>query len=122
MKCFLLCALIFSGYGVANTTVDNLTLDSVFDARYQPPTFVVCTTVINDCYEADTMDEFSLIHLPGNETCPAGYYFILNRKEGVVDGVNTITCDPSLKLSFREEKRLLQVELFGRIIGNVPLD
>ncbi|QVW28709.1 hypothetical protein pEaSNUABM8_00212 [Erwinia phage pEa_SNUABM_8] len=122
MKRFLLCALVFSGAVAANTTVADLTLKSAVDARYSPPTFAVCTTNDTDCYEAASMEEFTLIHKPGDTSCPAGYYFMLNRKEGVVDNVNTATCDASLKLSFLSKQRALQLELFGNPIGNVPLD
>ncbi|QVW55757.1 hypothetical protein pEaSNUABM9_00176 [Erwinia phage pEa_SNUABM_9] len=122
MKRFLLCALVFSGAVAANTSVGDLTLKSIVDQRYSPPTFAVCTTATTDCYEAATMEEFTLIHKPGDDKCPAGYYFMLNRKEGVVDDVNTATCDPSLKLSFDPKGRALQLHLFGNDIGRVALD
>lgn len=122
MKRFLLCALAFSGAVSATTTVDDLTLKSVVDQRYNPPTFAVCTTADTDCYEAGTKDEFTLIHKPGDKACPAGYYFMLNRKEGVVDDVNTATCDPTLKLSFSPTARALQIQLFGNTAGQIPLD
>lgn len=122
MKRFLLCALAFSGAVSATTTVDDLTLKSVVDQRYNPPTFAVCTTATTDCYEVGSKEEFVLIHKPGDKACPAGYYFLINRKEGVVDNVNTATCDPSLKLSFAQKQRAIEVQLFGNTIGQQPLD
>lgn len=122
MKRFLLCTLAFSGAVTAATTVEDLTLKSVVDERYNPPTFSVCTTATTDCYEVASKEEFTLIHKPGDNACPAGYYFLLNRKEGVVDNINTATCDSSLKLSFASKQRAIEVQLFGNIIGQQPLD
>lgn len=122
MKRFLLCALAFSGAVSATTTVDDLTLKSVVDQRYNPPTFAVCTTADTDCYEVESKEEFTLIHKPGDAACPAGYYFLLNRKEGVVDNINTATCDKSLKLSFAAKSRAIDVQLFGNSIGQQPID
>lgn len=122
MKRYLLCALAFSGAVCAKTTVDDLTLKSVVDQRYNPPTFAVCTTADTNCYEVATKDEFTLIHRPGDASCPAGYYFLLNRKEGVIDNINTATCEPSLKLSFSSKARAIELQLFGNPIGQQPLD
>lgn len=122
MKRYLLCTLAFSGTLFAQTSVSDLTLKSVVDSRYNPPTFSVCTTEDTSCYEVATKDEFTLIHSPGDQSCPAGYYYMLNRKEGVVDDVNTATCDKSLKLSFAQRTRALEVNLFGKVAGQIPLD
>ncbi|ANZ48488.1 hypothetical protein BIZ78_gp087 [Erwinia phage vB_EamM_Caitlin] len=122
MKLYLLCALAFSVAVSAATTVEDLTLKSVVDQRYNPPTFAVCTTATTDCYEVESKEEFTLIHKPGDNACPAGYYFLLNRKEGVVDNINTATCDGSLKLSFAAKSRAIEVQLFGNTVGQQPLD
>lgn len=122
MKRFLLCVLAFSGAVAANTTVDDLTLKSVVDQRYNHPTFSVCTTATTDCYEVASKEEFVLIHKPGDKACPAGYYFLLNRKEGVIDNVNTATCEASLSLSFAPKDRAIEVKLFGNTIGQQSLD
>lgn len=122
MKRYLLLALAFSGAVWANTSVDDLTLKSVVDTRYNPPTFDVCTGQTTDCHEVATKDEFILVQKPGGHECPAGYYFILNSKEGLVEDVNTATCDPSLKLGFAENERALEISLFNKKIGSLPLD
>lgn len=122
MKRYLFATLLFSGLAMAHTSVDDLTLKSVVDGRYNPPTFDVCTSATSDCREVATKDEFILVQKPGDAACPAGYYFLLNSKEGVVDDVNTATCDPSLKLGFAKDARELVITLFNQHIGRLPLD
>lgn len=121
----LLLLLVVVGFGLgrahAQTGVDDLLLRNA-KYVYNPPEFTVCTTETTDCKPVGEKDEFLLVHKPGTSSCPAGYYFMLNTKERVAEPVNTATCDPSLTLSFAQSSRSLDLALFGRPIGSIPLD
>ncbi|AWN09155.1 hypothetical protein MLDJOKPK_00257 [Salmonella phage SPAsTU] len=121
---FVVAGIFFTASAVASTNVTDLLLSSTYN--YNPPSFEVCSNGSNTCEEIQRHDEYILIHANGGETCPAGYYFVLDSKAQEILPVNTVTCDPTLKASLaynqKTKKRLLVIEQEGKIQGSVSLD
>jgi len=71
--------------------------------KYQPIGFDKCNSnplVTDSCRETEKMEQFTILHQPGGETCPAGYYYLLDDKEKAASNLPTEECDPSVVLNF----------------------
>lgn len=90
--------------------------------HYNPPEFSVCANGTVECKEVGKKDEFTLIHADGGKSCPAGYYFIANSKRSYIEPVIAPTCDPSLLIGFAKTGRAIELSMFDKVVGKVPLD
>ncbi|HHS7556462.1 TPA: hypothetical protein ACTPQ1_004756 [Salmonella enterica] len=121
---FVAAGIFFTASAVASTNVTDLLLNTTY--KYDPPSFEVCSNDSSKCEEVQRHDEYILVHADGGETCPAGYYFVLDSKAQEILPVDTVTCDPTLKASLaynqKTKKRLLVIEQAGKVQGSVALD
>ncbi|ANZ49276.1 hypothetical protein HUXLEY_194 [Erwinia phage vB_EamM_Huxley] len=115
-------ALAVSFVPTASASTDIGAILQEIQYQYNPPDFGVCENGTVACKEVGKKDEFILVHADGGTQCPAGYYFILNSKEGIIEPVIAPTCDPSLKIGFAHSSRAIELALFGKVSGTVPLD
>ncbi|AFQ96652.1 hypothetical protein G173_gp107 [Erwinia phage phiEaH2] len=124
--CLMFVVVLVSSFAVsASTSVGDLLLtDSQY--QYNPPPFEVCTTKADVCSELGQHDHFILVKADGGATCPAGYYFVLDSAAKEIIPVDTVTCDPTLKVTLakntKTKKHLVVVEQQGKTVGSVPLD
>lgn len=117
-------AALFTASASASTSISDLLLATAY--VYNPPSFDICSNDATACTEMERHDEFILVHAKGGETCPAGYYFVLNSKAHEILPVETATCDPTLRAAFGYDKatreRMLVIEQHGKISGSISLD
>ena len=94
----LVLAIMMAGQARAATTVADLTLKPF---KYQPISFMKCQDDPKAvCEEVASQDEWILVRQDGGETCPAGYYYVLNKRLKDVQDIDTQNCDPSVVLDF----------------------
>lgn len=119
----LLLLLVSSAY--ASTSVADLQIDTQ-PYRYNPPSFDVCTSQTDVCSEQGQHEKYRLIKADGGSTCPAGYYFVLDDEAREIIPVDTVTCDPTLKVelgqNIKTKKHLIVVEQQGKTVGSVLLE
>ncbi|ECS6386516.1 hypothetical protein BZZ77_24460 [Salmonella enterica subsp. enterica serovar Saintpaul] len=120
----IIAAVFLTASASATTSVEDLLPATPY--QYNPPSFEVCTGDDGRCEEVSRHDEYILVHAKGEETCPAGYYFLLNSKAQEIVPVETITCDPTLRASLayntKTKQRLLVIEQQGEVRGSIALD
>lgn len=124
--CLMFVVVLVSSFAVnASTSVSDLLISDA-QYNYSPPSFEVCTTQANACSELGQHDHFILVKADGGATCPAGYYFVLDSAAKEIIPVDTVTCDPTLKVTLakntKTKKHLVVVEQQGKTVGSVPLD
>ncbi|ANZ49554.1 hypothetical protein WELLINGTON_201 [Erwinia phage Wellington] len=101
--------LIVIGFIVAAANISVVRAAPSFDGvlikpyKYQPAGFDKCSSnplVANSCRETEKMEQFTILHQPGGETCPAGYFYLLDDKQQAASALPTEECDPSVVLNF----------------------
>ncbi|ANZ48217.1 hypothetical protein ASESINO_204 [Erwinia phage vB_EamM_Asesino] len=122
---FVIAFAVSTVSATASTSVSDLLLaDTPYS--YNPPSFEVCTTQADVCSELGQHDHFILVKADGGASCPAGYYFVLDSAAKEIIPVDTVTCDPTLKVTLakntKTKKHLVVVEQQGKTVGSVPLE
>lgn len=102
---FVIMMLVVAAWNSTVVRADQTTIENVLPLPYkfQPKGFQQCDSnpmAKNACHETEKMDQFTILHQPGGETCPAGYYYLLDDKEKVASDLPTEECDPSVVLNF----------------------
>lgn len=72
--------------------------------KYQPKGFQTCgdgnPLLVGGCQPLAVQGQYTILHQQGGESCPAGYYYLLDDKQQVATTLDTQECDPSLVLDF----------------------
>ena len=68
---------------------------------YNPPGYGACAVNESLCTEVAKYDGYVVLR-ETSATCPAGYYYLVNNNEMVIDELDTVECDPSVEFKFQQ--------------------
>jgi hypothetical protein len=102
---FVIMMLIVAAYNASVVRAEQTTIENVLPKPYkfQPKGFQTCDSnplAADGCRVIEKMEQFTILHQPGDETCPAGYYYLLDDKQQTASDLTTEECDPSVVLNF----------------------